>query len=111
MTAAMKQTVKVYTVKFEGCTTKFGFLMRLARAFGIDAAKLIKGQVWQAFCEKVNSLASAEMPICVRLFGLDEAYESVPTECEALLRLLRAANSRCGAFRAEAMVGNMKWKV
>ena len=111
MTAAMNQTVRVYTVKFDGCNTKFGFLMRLARAFGIDAAKIIKGQVWQAFCEEVNSLAASEMPVCVRLVGLDEAYANVPLECDALLRLLRAANSRCGAFRAEAMVGNMKWKV
>jgi len=111
MTAAICQTVRIYTVKFEGCTTKLGFLMRLARAFGIEAAKLVKGQVWQAFCEEISSLAADELPVCVRLTGIDEAYESLPAECEALLGKLRWANNKCSAFRAEAYVGNMRWKV
>ena len=111
MTAAMKQSLRVYIVNFEGCTTKMGFLMRLARAFKLDAARIVKGEVWKAFCERLSSLTASDIPVCVRLVGLDDAYTSVPKECEALLRLLRAACSNCGAFRAEAMIGNMKWKV
>ena len=85
--------------------------MRLARAFGIDAAKIVKGQVWQAFCEEISDLAANEIPACVRLVGIDEAYTNLPAECEARLGKLRSANNICSAFRAEAYVGNMRWKV
>jgi len=107
----MKQSLRVYIVNFEGCTTRMGFLMRLARAFKIDTLRVLKGEVWQAFCERISSLGDSDIPVCVRLIGLDEAYTELSRDCDALLRILRAAGSRNTGFRSEAVVGNMKWKV
>ena len=111
MTAAINRTLTVYNVNFEGCCTKLGFLMRLARAFRLDAAKVVKGQVWQAFRENVSALCADGAPVCVRISGLDEAYTELPRECDTLLNILRSAGQRTGSFRAEAFVGNMKWNV
>lgn len=111
MTAAMNQTVKVYIADFEGCTTRAGFILRLAKAFSIDMKRIIKGEVWSALCERVGSLTLGEYPVRVRVMGLDEAYPNLSKECESLIRILRAAQQRNGAFKAEAIVGNMKWKV
>ena len=111
MTAAMNQTVKVYIANFEGCTTRAGFILRLARAFSIDMKRILKGEVWRALCERVGSLATGEYPVRVRVMGLDEAYPNLSSECESLIRILRAAQQRNSTFRAEAVVGNMKWKV
>lgn len=111
MTAAVNQTVKVYIANFEGCTTRAGFILRLARAFSIDMKRILKGEVWRALCERVGALASDEYPVRVRVMGLDEAYPNLSKECESLIRILRAAQNRNSTFRAEAVVGNMKWKV
>lgn len=111
MTAAMKQTVRVYIADFEGCTTHSGFILRLARAFSIDAARVLKGEVWRALCERVASLAAGDYPVRVRVKGLDDAYPTLSRECESLIRILRAAASKNEAFRAEAMIGDMKWKI
>ncbi len=111
MTAAMNQTVKVYIADFEGCTTRAGFIYRLARAFSIDAKRILKGELWRALCERVGALATGEYPVRVRVMGLDDAYPTLSKECESLIRILRAAQQRNTTFRAEAIVGNMKWKV
>ena len=111
MTAAMKQTVRVYIANFEGCTTRAGFILRMARAFSIDLSRVLKGEVWSALCERVAALAMGNYPVRVKVVGLDEAYPSLSKECESLIRILRAAQSRNEAFRAEAVVGNMKWKI
>ncbi len=111
MTAAVRQTVKVYTANFEGCTSRIGFVFRLARAFSIDAARVLKGEVWRALCERIAALGAGNYPVRVRLVGLDDAYPTLPFECESLLRILRAAESRSDTFSAEAMVGDRKWKI
>ena len=111
MTAAVKQTVKVYIANFEGCTNRTSFILRLARAFSIDAAKVLKGQVWHAFCERIASLGAGAYPVHVRVVGLDDAYRSLPMECESLLRILRAAQEGSTAIRADAIVGDRKWRI
>ena len=111
MTAAINQTLTVYNVNFEGCCTKLGFLMRLARAFRLDTARVVKGQAWQAFRESIAALCADGAPVCVRISGLDDAYTELPVECDALLNLLRGASQRTDSFRAEAYVGKMKWNV
>ena len=111
MTAAMTQTVKVYIANFEGCTSRKSFILRLARAFSIDAARVLKGEVWRALCERVASLGAGHYPVRVRVIGLDDAYPTLSRECEALLRILRAAQDRNDSFRAEALVGDRKWKI
>lgn len=111
MTAAMTQTVKVYIANFEGCTNRTSFILRLARAFSIDAGRVLKGEVWRALCERVSSLRSGNYPVRVRVVGLDDAYPTLPRECESLLRILRAAQDNDGTFRAEAVVGERKWKI
>lgn len=111
MTAAMKQTVRVYIANFEGCTGRASFLLRLARAFSIDAARIVKGEVWRALCERIATLGASDIPVRVRVVGLDDAYPALSRECEALLRILRAAGERNECFRAEAVIGDMKWKI
>ncbi len=111
MTAAVRQTVKVYTANFEGCTSRAGFIFRLARAISIDAARVIKGEVWRALCERIASLGAGNSPVRVRLVGLEDAYPSLTHECESLLRILRTAQSNCDTFSAEAMVGDRSWKI
>ncbi len=107
----MKQTVRVYIANFEGCTGRASFLMRLARAFSIDAVRILKGEMWRALCERIALLGSSGIPVRVRVVGLDDAYPSLSRECEALLRILRAAGENNQAFRAEAVIGDMKWKI
>ena len=111
MTAAVKQTVKVYTANFEGCTSRAGFVFRLARAFSIDAARVMKGEVWRALCERITALGAGKYPVRVRLVGLDDAYPSLPCECESLLRILRTAENSSDTFSAEAMVGDRTWRI
>ena len=111
MTAAMKQTVRVYIANFEGCNTRAGFIFRLARAFSIDMTRVLKGDIWRALCERVAALAMGDYPVHVRVVGLDDAYEKLSGECESFLRILRAAQSKSEAFRADAVVGNIKWKI
>ena len=111
MTAAVRQTVKVYTANFEGCTSRAGFIFRLARAFSIDVARVIKGEVWRALCERIYVLGAGNSPVRVRLVGLDDAYSALPRECESLLRILRTAENSSDTFSAEAMVGDRTWKI
>ena len=111
MTAAMKQTVRVYIANFEGCSTRAGFIFKLARAFSIDMARVLKGEIWSALCEKVALLAMGDYPVHVRVVGLDNAYEKLSNECESLIRILRAASDKSEVFHADAVVGNMKWKI
>ena len=111
MTAAVRQTVKVYTANFEGCTSRTGFVFRLARAFSIDVARVIKGEVWRALCERIASLGAGNCPVRVRLVGLDDAYPTLSRECESLLRILRTAENSSDTFSAEAIVGERAWKI
>lgn len=107
----MNQTVRVYIANFEGCNGRASFLMRLARAFSIDTARIIKGEVWRALCERIAGLGASQIPVRVRVVGLDEAYPSLRRECDTLLRILRAAGEMNEGFRAEAVIGHMKWKI
>lgn len=111
MTAAMKQTVRVYIANFEGCNTRAGFVFRLARAFSIDMTRVLKGDIWRALCERIALLAMGDYPVHVRVVGLDDVYEKLSGECESLIRILRAASDKGESFHADAMVGNMKWKI
>lgn len=105
------QTVKVYIARFDGCTTRAGFFVRLARAFSLDAACVISGGFWQAVCERVSALSQHPSPVVVRLHGLDAAFAHVPKECEQLIRVLRAASAASEHFCAEAIIGEMKWRI
>ena len=111
MTAAMRQTVKVYIADFEGCTGRVSFIMRLARAFKIDTSRIVKGEVWKALCERISTVCASGFPVSVRVVGLDDAYTSLPRECETLIRILRAAKDANECFRAEAVIGDLKWKI
>ncbi len=107
----MTQTVKVYIADFEGCTGKVSFLLRLARAFKIDTARVVKGEVWKALCERITSVCATGFPVSVRVVGLDDAYANLPKECETLIRILRAAKEANDCFRADAVIGQLKWKI
>ena len=111
MTAATTQTLKVYIVDFAGVNSRVGFFMKLVISFGIDTAAVLKGKVWSAFCRRLSIFASWGVPVCVRVVGLDDAYTSVPKECETLLRVLRAAKESNKCFKADAVIGDMKWKI
>ncbi len=107
----MTQTVKVYIADFEGCKGKVSFLLRLARAFKIDAARVAKGEVWKALCERITSVCATGLPVSVRVVGLDDAYAALPRECETLIRILRAAKEANDGFKADAVIGQMKWNI
>lgn len=111
MTAAMRQTVKVYIANFEGCTGRASFIMRLARAFSIDPSRILKGELWRALCERIAAIGAGDIPVRVRVMGLDDAYPSLSRECETLIRILRAAAEKNECFRADAVIGDMKWKI
>lgn len=111
MTAAFNQTLKVYIVDFAGVSTRVGFFMKLTKAFGIDVANVLKGTVWSAFCGRLDRFSSWGVPVCVRVMGLDDAYTQLPKECETLIRILRTAKQQNSCFRADAVIGDMKWKI
>lgn len=111
MTAATRQTLKVYIVDFAGVNTRVGFFMKLVKSFGIDAANVLKGKVWSAFCARLDMFSAWGVPVCVRVVGLDDAYTAIPKECETLIRILRAAKEANKCFRADVVIGDMKWKI
>ena len=111
MTAAIRQTLKVYIVDFAGVTTRVGFFMKLVKAFGIDVSNVLKGTVWKAFCGRLDLFSAWGVPVCVRVVGLDDAYSALPGECETLIRILRVAKEQNSCFKADAVIGDMKWKI
>ncbi|MBO5218612.1 MAG: barstar family protein [Clostridia bacterium] len=111
MTALQKQTVKVYLINFAGCTTRTGFYARLARTFGLSAAIAFNGKAWETLCQRVAMLARSGYSVRVHLHDLDTIYPTMKTECENLLRILRAAGESGDDFRAEAVIGSAKWRI
>ena len=111
MTAIQKQTVKVYLINFEGCTTRAGFWARIARAFGLGASIIFDGQGWTTLCARMAKLTKCGYSVRIQIRGLEALHPILPNESQNLLRILRAASDHADDLRAEAIIGNAKWKI
>jgi len=111
MTAIQKRTVKVYLVNFRGCSTRAGFFARLARCFGLGASVIWNGSAWRELCRRLSEISNSGYSTRIQLHGLEEVYPRLKNECEALIRILRAAGESAGDLRADAVIGDAKWKI
>ncbi|MBQ8510618.1 MAG: hypothetical protein IJ493_11995 [Clostridia bacterium] len=111
MTAAQRQTVKVYIADFRKCTTRTGFYRQLSRAFGVSLPVGGSTSLWKAFCQRIAVISAYQIPVRVRLVGLENIYSHCREDVDALVRVLRAAGERSEALRCEAIVGDAKWPI
>ncbi len=121
MTAAQRQTVKVYIADFSRVGTKAGFYRRLTAAFGLKASALPVGlgherlvheqAFWQELCRRVAHIASTQLPVRIRIIGAENVYVQCRVEMDRLLRILRAAEENAQDLRADVKLGNAIWKI
>ena len=119
MTAAQRQTIRVYIGDFTKCATRHTFYRAAARAFGLGnlslpASSLVplpinRREFFTSLCRRFTAVANGYLPVRVRLIGLENIYVSCPEEVTTLIRILRALEEKFPNFRAEIRIGNAVW--
>ncbi len=111
MTAAIKESFELYITDFSKCKSRRDFILRLTKTFSLDKGRVFKGDFWRALCERISAISDSSYKSHIRLVGLCDPYSSLPIECETLIRLIRNASESSSSLCAEAVIGDMKWKI
>ena len=116
MTAVLSQTIRVYIGDFTKCSNRSAFYRAAALAFGLGklssatlAPTINRRDFFTELCRRLTTAASGNLPVRVRLVGLENVYVSCPGEVTTLIRILRALEEKFPSFRAEIRIGNAIW--
>ena len=113
MTAAEKQTVRVYIGDFSKCGSRTAFYRTAIRTFGMKNTVLPinRKEFFTELCRRLSAVSSGFIPVRIRLSGLESAYVSCPDEVTTLIRILRAIEENSPLLRTEIRIGNAIWNV